>query len=38
MSGTGYLWAAHNPVRKVTLFERHSVRGSACLEKLVPTG
>ncbi|GAA5150373.1 IS66-like element ISBthe6 family transposase [Prosthecobacter algae] len=34
--GTGYLWAVHNPVRKLSLFEWRTGRGTACLESLVP--
>lgn len=36
--GTGYLWVAHNPVRNVSLFARHTGSEAACSETLVPKG
>lgn len=36
--GTGYLWAVHNPVRRLTCLVWQTERSSACLERLVPAG
>jgi transposase len=35
---TGWLWAIHNPARRMSLFVWRTGRGAACLESIVPPG